>query len=105
MATVLRKIDDRCIVKLPSGLEISVDQRCMVTVGQVSHASYKDEKLTHAVDIRDLGYRPRSGLFQKKTGRFGRKIKPPKPPKVMDGKKEEKLQRIQYTYPNWSLTE
>jgi hypothetical protein len=36
----------------------------MVTVGQISHASNKDEKLTHAVDIRDLGYRPRSGLWQ-----------------------------------------
>ncbi len=46
-AQFINMIDDRCIIKLPSGLEISVVKHCMVTVGQVSHASHKDEKLTH----------------------------------------------------------
>lgn len=104
-ATLIRKIDDRCIVKLPSSLEISLDEKCMVTIGQVSHETRKDEKLTHAVDIRDLGYRPRSGLWQKKGGRFGRKIKLPKPIKVMGLKKSIKAKRVPYEYSNWSLTE
>lgn len=104
-ATLVRKLGDRCIVKLPSSLEISVNENCMATIGQVSHASYKDEKLTHAVDIRDLGYRPRSGLWQRKGGRFGRRIKLPKPIKVVDSNKETKLKRIPYEYSNWSLTE
>ncbi len=63
-ATIVRKINDHTILKLPSNREISISNECVVTVGQVSHASKKDEKLTHAVDIRDLGYRPRSGLWQ-----------------------------------------
>ena len=77
----------------------------MATIGQVSHASHKNEKLTHAVDIRDLGYRPRSGFWQRKTGRFGRKVKIPKPVKNVDDQKPEKAKRIPYTYLNWSLTE
>ena len=104
-ATYVRKIDDRCIVKLPSNLEISLDERCMVTIGQLSHETNKDEKLTHAVDIRDLGYRPRSGLWQRKGGRFGRKIKLPKAVKVMGLKKKEAPKRIPYEYVNWSLNE
>ena len=78
----------------------------MVTVGQVSHASNKDEKLTHPVDKRDLGYRPRSGLWQRKDGYAGRKIHRPKGIKVM-GTEEEAQQytKIKYTFNNWSLTE
>ena len=54
-AELTNQIDDRSIIKLPSGLEVSLDRACMATVGQVSHSDYKDEKLTHPVDTRDLG--------------------------------------------------
>ena len=105
-AIIVNSIDDRVIIKLPSNLEISVDKRCMVTVGQVSRIGYKDEKLSHPVDTRDLGYRPRSGLWQRKDGYAGRKINPPKPIKVMGSEKESKKgTRVKYTYTNWSLTE
>jgi large subunit ribosomal protein L2 len=104
-ATLVRKIDNRCIIKLPSNNELSLDQNCMVTVGQVSHASHQDEKLKHAVDIRDLGYRPRSGLWQRKGPRFGRKIRSPKPLWVVTGEKKQEAKRIPYTYANWDLTE
>ena len=78
----------------------------MVTVGQVSHASNKDEKLTHPVDKRDLGYRPRSGLWQRKDGYAGRKIHRPKGIKVMGTEEEEQqYTKIKYTFNNWSLTE
>ena len=79
----------------------------MVTVGQVSHATYKDEKLTHPVDTRDLGYRPRSGLWQRKDGYCGRKVHPPKGIKMVGNIKEDENTgtKINFTYSNWSLTE
>lgn len=105
-AIVVNQIDDRVILKLPSNLEISVDKNCMATVGQVSRMGYKDEKLSHPVDTRDLGYRPSSGLWQRKDGYCGRKINPPKPIKVMGQEtKTQTERRVPYTYVNWSLTE
>lgn len=106
-AEITNQVEDRVIVKLPSQLELSLDKYCMATVGQVSHASHKDEKLTHPVQRRDLGLRPRSGLWQRKDGYCGRKIHPPKPIKVIKPASTEKteMKRIQLTYPNWSLTE
>jgi len=103
-ATIIRKVDGRVIVKLPSEVEISIDENCMATVGRVSHATHKDEKLTHAVDMRDLGYRPRSGLWHRKDGRFGRKIKQHNKIKMTGGPYQEPLKRIPYEYNNWSLT-
>ena len=34
--------------------------------------------------LRWLGYRPRSGLWQRKTGRFGRKLRRPPPVRQFD---------------------
>lgn len=104
-AQISNKIDGRVIIKLPSGLDISIQEECMVTVGQVSRAGYKDEKLTHPVDSRDLGYRPGSGLWHRKDGYCGRKINPPKPLKVIEKRKPEENRKIKYTFCNWSLTE
>lgn len=104
-AQIANKIDDRVIIKLPSGQDISIKKECMVTVGQVSRAGFKDEKLTHPVQMRDLGYRPGSGLWHRKDGYCGRKIKPPKPTKVIDRKEKQVKRIIQYTFRNWSLTE
>lgn len=104
-AQIVNQIGDRVIVKLPSGLELSLDKYCMVTVGQVSHATHKDEKLSHPVDTRDLGYRPRSGLWQRKDGYSGRKIHPPKPIKVSGPLEKEEVKKIKYTFNNWSLTD
>ncbi len=104
-AQIVNQVDDRVIIRLPSGQEISLDKYCMVTVGQVSRASYKDEKLSHPVDKRDLGYRPSSGLWQRKDGYCGRKIHKPKPVKFIGGFRKEEAQVMPYTYSNWSLTE
>jgi large subunit ribosomal protein L2 len=56
-AIVSNQIENRVIVKLPSELELSLDRYCMATVGKVSHASHKNEKLKHPVESRDLGIR------------------------------------------------
>ena len=104
-AVITQRNEQRVIIRLPSKLEISIDERCMVTVGQVSHASKKDEKLSHPVEKRDLGYRPNTGLWHRKDGYCGRKIHPPKPVKIITNERKEKPLTISYTYPNWSLTE
>jgi len=93
--TILRKEGDRVIVSLfrkkrtyaiVHNQEISVDERCMATVGRVSNVNH------HLVPIGErgptmlykLGYRARSGLFQKKDGRYGRRIREPPELRVIE---------------------
>ena len=104
-AEITGQMDDRVIVKLPSELTLSLDRTCMATVGQLSHASNKDEIMSHPIDKRDLGLRPRSGLWQRKDGYAGRKIHPPKKMKVIGESTEKKLvaKKVNLTYSNWSL--
>lgn len=47
--------------------------------------------------LRELGYRPRSGLFQLKTGRFGRKIYSLPPVKEIPQEKKEKPEILELT--------
>ncbi|KAI3384935.1 hypothetical protein SNEBB_000124 [Seison nebaliae] len=85
-ATYTRRIGDRCIVKLPSKLEISVNEKCIVTVGRLSNTEHNEHKFSGwGEKARLMGRRPRSGLEQKKTGRFGRMNHPPKPIKMING--------------------
>lgn len=35
-ATILRQVDDRVIVQLPSKLQVSLSKHCMATVGELS---------------------------------------------------------------------
>lgn len=51
--------------------------------GQLSNAEHDSTPLGNHSKLRESGRRPKSGFAQKKTGRFGRKIKPPPPVKVM----------------------
>lgn len=57
-------------------------------LGQISNVEHKDIPIGSPNKHRHMGRRPRSGLFQKKTGRFGRKIKPPPPTLIMKPKGE-----------------
>lgn len=57
----------------------------MATLGRVSNVEHHNIKLTCHQENRELGNRPRSGLWQRKTGRFGRKIKPIPPMRFMSG--------------------
>nr|CAG4648214.1 EOG090X0COM [Moina brachiata]SVE93240.1 EOG090X0COM [Moina brachiata] len=88
-AVLLRKVGDRCIIQLPSKQEISVKQECMATVGRVSNPEHSSIPIGSAQRLRWLGYRPRSGLWHRKDGRFGRKIRPLPPIKVMEKKKPD----------------
>lgn len=90
--TILRKVEDRIIISIPRKghkggnkvQEVSVDERCMATVGRVSNVNHRLIPIGDYLTLRHLGYRPRSGLWQRKTGRFGRKIKPTPKMKVIN---------------------
>ena len=79
--TILRKDgDDRVVVKMPGKryTEFSFSKHCLATMGQVSNSIHWKTPIGSAQKNRELGNRPRSGLWQRKGGRFGRKIKPPR---------------------------
>lgn len=91
-STLVRKQGTDCIIKMPSGREMAVDETCMATVGKVSNED-RDLVIGSAKRSRWLGIRPCSGLRQKKTGYHGRRIKPMKP-LVRYSNKTEKLHEM-----------
>ncbi|KAM3965633.1 mitochondrial ribosomal protein L2 [Aphomia sociella] len=80
---ILRKQDDRVIVQMPSKRQFSFDQYCMAVVGRLSNVDHGSTPIGSPQRNRWLGNRPRSGLWKRKDGRHGRKIKPPKPVKFI----------------------
>jgi len=90
--TVLRREGDRVILSLfrrkrtyaiVHNEEISVDERCMATVGRVSNVNHHLIPIGSAPMLIKLGNRSRSGWWQRKDGRFGRQIRDPKKCKVI----------------------
>ncbi len=82
MGQLVRKTGDTCVVRMPSKREICVSSKCQATVGRVSNIEHNKHKLGKAGVARWMGIRPRSGRWHRKTGRFGRKIRPIKPMKI-----------------------
>lgn len=95
--TILRKEDDRVIVQMPSKKPFSLDQRCMATVGRLSNELHGETHVGSAQANRWLGNRPRSGLWHRKTARFGRKIRGPPKVRQFDLKPLEPNQYMQLT--------
>lgn len=95
--TILRKFDDKVVVQLPSKREYAFDRKCMATVGRVSNIDHDKEHVGSAQRMRELGNRPRSGLWQRKTGRHGRKIKKLPPMSVISPPSQKKEKPIQFT--------
>lgn len=96
-AILVRKVGDRCILQLPSKHEMSLNQECMAVVGHVSNEEHSSQHIGSAQRLRWLGYRPRSGLWHRKDGRHGRKIRPLPPVKVVDSRKKEIIHEIPMT--------
>uniref|UniRef100_A0A1B6K0D2 Uncharacterized protein n=1 Tax=Homalodisca liturata TaxID=320908 RepID=A0A1B6K0D2_9HEMI len=89
-ATILRKMGDKVVVQLPSKIEVALPPENMCVVGRLSNIHNDKMHIGSPNRLRELGYRPRSGLFQLKTGRFGRKIYALPPVKeIVQEKKEE----------------
>ncbi|CAL1526641.1 unnamed protein product [Lymnaea stagnalis] len=94
----LRRLGDKCVIRMPSKREIIVSQECMVTIGRVSNPEHhKTKKMKTAGENRRRGKRPHSGWWQRKTGYHGRKIRPMKPPVVFDKPYVEKPEVFRLT--------
>ncbi|XP_074532374.1 large ribosomal subunit protein uL2m [Halichoeres trimaculatus] len=78
---LLRKVNGTAIVQLPSKQQVQVLETCIVTVGRVSNIDHNKQIIGTAGRNRRLGKRPSSGLWQRKGGWAGRKIKPLPPMK------------------------
>lgn len=78
---LLRKVNGTAIIQLPSKQQVQVLETCMVTVGRVSNVDHNKEIIGKAGRNRWFGIRPSSGLWQRKGGWAGRKIKPLPPMK------------------------
>ncbi|XP_040034178.1 large ribosomal subunit protein uL2m [Gasterosteus aculeatus] len=79
---LLRKVNGTAIIQLPSKQQVQVLETCIVTVGRVSNIDHNKRIIGKAGRNRWLGIRPSSGLWQRKGGWAGRKIKPLPPMKV-----------------------
>lgn len=66
-------------VSLPSGREVTVAKTCMATCGRASNVDHGKQIIGSAQRNRWFGVRPSSGLWHKKTGYHGRKMKKVKP--------------------------
>ncbi|XP_034102592.1 large ribosomal subunit protein uL2m [Drosophila nasuta] len=73
--TILRKFDDKVVVQLPSKREFAFDRTCMATVGRLSNIEHNKEHVGSAQRMREMGNRPRSGLWKRKEGKHGRKVR------------------------------
>ena len=69
-----------------------LDPRCMCVVGQVSNPEYDNIPIGSVNRLRDLGWRPKSGLWQRKTGYHGRKIHDYSKPQML----KPKLKQTRY---------
>ncbi|XP_055382850.1 39S ribosomal protein L2, mitochondrial [Condylostylus longicornis] len=98
--TILRKFDDKVVVQLPSKKEFAFEKICMATVGRLSNINHNKEHVGSAQKMRELGNRPRSGLWKRKDGRHGRKIRALPPMTTISGPAVQKEEPIKLTLRN-----
>jgi len=77
VGTLIRREEDRVVVQISNKKLFSLHESCMATVGRLSNIEHNFIPIGSAQKNRELGNRPRSGLWHRKTGKLGRKIKPP----------------------------
>ncbi|XP_004624186.1 39S ribosomal protein L2, mitochondrial [Octodon degus] len=78
---LLRKVNGTAIIQLPSKRQMQVLETCTATVGRVSNVEHNKRVIGKAGRNRWLGKRPNSGLWHRKGGWAGRKIRPLPPMK------------------------
>lgn len=76
---------------------------CSCFIGQLSNPEHASIPIGSANRKRELGIRPRSGLWHRKDGRFGRKIKPPPPVLVMKPEETPEFYNIRITLPQHDI--
>lgn len=77
-AQVIKKFDNKALIQLPSKRQVMLDEKCMVVIGRASNIIHGSIHIGSPNRLRHLGKRPRSGLWHRKDGYCGRKIRPPK---------------------------
>ncbi|GAB6033479.1 54S ribosomal protein L2 mitochondrial [Chamberlinius hualienensis] len=82
---LVRKSEGRAIIQLPSRQEVSVDEKCAGIVGRISNVDHNKQIIGSAKRNRWMGNRPRTGLWHRKDGYCGRKIRPLPPMKFITG--------------------
>jgi len=88
-----RTAEGKIVVRLTERHEVALDPTCSAVVGQVSNPDGPKIHTGSAARLRWLGHRPASGLWQRKQGYHGRKIRPP-PPCIFPKKLKEKRPEI-----------
>ncbi|CAD6198467.1 unnamed protein product [Caenorhabditis auriculariae] len=96
-ATIVRHQGDFTVVKLPHKHEFSMHRECMATVGRLSHADISSKIFGSAQMHRRFGYKMSSGLFHKKDGYFGRKVRALPPVRVLDAPPTEPPPKQRFT--------
>lgn len=99
--TLLRTLHDNVVIQLPSKQEVAINKHCMAVVGRISNPEHMNDQIGSPNRLRELGNRPRSGLWQRKTGYDGRKIRPLPPLKIV--KKLPELPTFQLTIPSMNI--
>ncbi|CAL4164938.1 unnamed protein product, partial [Meganyctiphanes norvegica] len=87
--TVMRKIGEKVVIQLPSKREVALDPECMAVIGRLSNIDHGKQHVGSAQRRRWLGRRPASGLWQRKDGYCGRKIRALPPVKTLTLPKEK----------------
>ncbi|XP_067934691.1 large ribosomal subunit protein uL2m-like [Watersipora subatra] len=96
-AVITSKTDDTVTLKMPSKREMIVNEKCLCVVGRVSNVERNKIILGKAGASRQLGIRPKSGLWMRKTGLHGRKIRGPRKPKVYDQREDPEGKELEFT--------
>lgn len=97
-AKIVRKApNSHVIIQMPSKKEFCLPQTCMCTVGRLGNKEHGSTPIGSAQRNRELGNRPRSGWWQRKTGRFGRKLRRLPPPRLFAAHDVTKKEVIQLT--------
>ncbi|XP_060524794.1 large ribosomal subunit protein uL2m [Cylas formicarius] len=98
-ATIVRKeSNNHVVISVPSKREFSLPETCMCTVGRLSNVEHDSTPIGSAQKNRELGNRPRSGWWQRKTGKHGRKLRRPPPVKTIGPKKISTTEVVSLTY-------
>lgn len=94
-ATIVRKApNNHVVIMMPSKREFSLPEICMCTVGRLSNVEHSSTPVGSAQRNRELGNRPRSGLWQRKKGIHGRKLRNPPPVRTITEKEPDNTEII-----------
>lgn len=91
---VSRRMGKLIVLKTPHKTEIAVDEHCMAVVGKCSNTEHNTVNLLCPQRSRWKGIRPQSGLWHRKDGYCGRKIRPPKPLQIITAQSLQKKEQI-----------